>query len=144
MAGVTGNNDSAIAGGAMAGATIGEHIAEGSKAMIDNTFNNNVKVLVKDGDLSDKDIIKNTAQIGMKERWSEGKMVIVGQMAENFKDLANNEELQKQVRESLKEQGVGDDKISKAIDDIIEVQKTKKSEDKKILEKAQKNVKNWK
>lgn len=141
-AGLTGDNKSILAG-TMGGATAVSGIADLAISTGNTVFNNNVKVLVKDGGLTDEGIIKNVAQTGQKEHWSEAKMIQIGKLAEFYPDLANDAKAQKEIKDILKAQGVAQKKLDEAIGDIIKAQTDVKDTSKKLDEKATKKYKNW-
>ncbi len=142
-AGLTGDNKPILAG-AMGGASLGAGIADLAISTGDTIFNNNVKVLVKDGNLQDANIIKNTAQAGKKGDWSEAKMIQIGKLAEAYPALSKGtsremEDTQKQIREILSSQGVSETKQNQLIQDIRSVQtKVNTREDNKIEKELRK------
>ena len=140
-----------VAAGAMAGANTGASFTKSLAEIGDTIFNNNVKIIVKEGEgIKDKDIVKNTAQIAQRERWSEAKMIKVAELAHQFPDLANNKESQKQIQEIMREQGVSEKKLEQVINDVIKTQSgigdlnKKQEQAEKQTEKLQKNMENWK
>ena len=130
-------------GGATAFANLGNSITEISKTKKE-MINNNISTLVKTDQVTDKDIIKGAAQVAVNEKWSEDKMKIVAPLAQKAPNLKGNEELQKQVKEQLKQLGVADKNIDQAIKDIIKVQDKAKELGKKVSDPKNTNVQNWK
>lgn len=143
-AGLTEDNKMIIAG-TLGGASLASSLTDELIKAGDSTFNNNVKILVKADGITDKNIIKNTAEVAKKEGWSEDKMKLVAQMAEKYPNLAKNSEQQRALQEELKAAGIKSEKlIQRAIKDItkvqVDVEKIKNKED----EKSNKNVEKWK
>lgn len=136
-AGLTGDNKPILAG-AMGGASLGAGIADVAISTGDTIFNNNVKVLVKDGNLQDADIIKNTAIAGKKGHWSEAKMLQIGKLAEAYPTLSKGtskemEDTKRQIKEILSSQGVAETKQNQLIQEIKSVQtKVNTSENDKV------------
>lgn len=130
-------------GGATAFANLGDNITEISKTKKE-MINNNISTLVKTDQVTDKDIIKGAAQVAVNEKWSEDKMKIVAPLAQKAPNLKGNEELQKQVKEQLKQLGVADKNIDQAIKDIIKVQDKAKELGKKVSDPKDTNVRDWK
>ena len=144
-AGLTGGDTSKAAlTGAMGGANIGSGVGGTINARGDTVFNNNVKVLVKDGKMENAGIIENTAQIATQRSWSQGKMMAVGQMAEKYPNLKADKEAQKEIKKIMQEQGVAEKKLQQVIDDIIKVQKGVEKADNKLTKNAGKNMEKWK
>lgn len=144
-AGLTADNKMLVAG-TLAGAHVGSSAADNLMKFGDTTYNNNVKVLVKDG-ISNKDIIKNTAQIAQKENWSEDKMKLVAKMAEKYPNLEKDIDKQQEIAKEFREAGLKNDKVIKsAIRDVMRAQKGLDETNKNIKEqdKSDKNIKNWK
>lgn len=144
-AGLTADNKMLLAG-TLGGAHVGSSAADSLMKFGDTTYNNNVKVLVKDG-VSNKDIIKNTAQIAQKENWSEDKMKLVARMAEKYPNLEKDIDKQQEIAKEFKEAGLKNDKVIKsAIRDVMRAQKGLDETNKNIKEekKSDKNIKNWK
>lgn len=134
----------------LAGAVGGAHLASSATGELmkvgDTTFNNNVKVLVKDG-ITNKDIIKNTAQLGQRYNWSEDKMKKVAEMAEKYPNLAKDLDKQQEITKEFKDAGLKNDTLIKsAIKDVIRAQKGLDETNKNIKDqnKSDKNIKNWK
>lgn len=144
-AGLTADNKMLIAG-TLAGAHVGSSAADSLMKFGDTTYNNNIKVLVKDG-ITNKDIIKNTAQIAKSQNWSEDKMKMVARMAEKYPNLEKDIDKQQEIAKEFKEAGLKNDKVIKsAIKDVIRAQKGLDETNKNIKEqnKSDKNIKNWK
>ena len=144
-AGLTGDNKMLLAG-TLAGAHVTAAAAGELMKIGDTTYNNNVKVLVKDG-ISNKDIIKNTAQLGQKYNWSDDKMKLVARMAEKYPNLEKDIDKQQEIAKEFKEAGLKNDKVIKsAIRDVMRAQKGLDETNKNIKEekKSDKNIKNWK
>lgn len=144
-AGLTADNKMLVAG-TLAGAHVGSSVADNLMKFGDTTYNNNVKVLVKDG-VTNKDIIRNTAQIGKKEYWSEDKMKMVAKMAEKYPNLEKDIDKQQELTKEFRDAGLKNDRLIKsAIRDVMRVQKGLDETNKNIKEqnKSDKNIKNWK
>ena len=144
-AGLTADNKMLLAG-TLGGAHVGSSAADSLMKFGDTTYNNNVKVLVKDG-VSNKDIIKNTAQIAQKENWSEDKMKTVAKMAEKYPNLENDINQVEKLTDEFRAAGLKNDKlIQRAINDVRRVQKGLDEKNKNIKDqnKSDKNIKNWK
>lgn len=144
-AGLTADNKMLLAG-TLAGAHVGSSVADSLMKFGDTTYNNNVKVLVKDG-ISNKDIIKNTAQIAQKENWSEDKMKMVAKMAEKYPNLEKDIDKQQELAKEFRDAGLKNDRLIKsAIKDVIRSQKGLDETNKNIKDqnKSDKNIKNWK
>ena len=144
-AGLTGGDTSKAAiAGAMGGANVGSNIASTIMSTGDTIFNNNVKVLVKDGNMTKEDIIKNTAQIATQKHWSESKMTKVGQMAEKYPNSAKDKEAQKEIKKIMEEQGVSKQKLDQVIKDIIQVQSGIEKTGKQASDQVKKDLEKWK
>lgn len=146
VAGATGENKwipTTAMGGATAFASFGDNINEISKTRKE-MINNNISTLVKTDQVDDKDIIRGAAQVAIDEKWSEDKMKIVAPLAQKAPNLKENEELQKQVKEQLKQMGVSNEKINEAIKDIIKVQDKAKELGNKALDQKNTNIQDWK
>ena len=144
-AGLTADNKMLIAG-TLAGAHVGSSAADSLMKFGDTTYNNNIKVLVKDG-ITNKDIIKNTAQIAKSQNWSEDKMKMVAKMAEKYPNLEKDIDKQQELTKEFRDAGLKNDKIIKsAIRDVIKAQEGLDETNKNIKEqnKSDKNIKNWK
>ena len=144
-AGLTADNKMLIAG-TLAGAHIGSSAADSLMKFGDTTYNNNIKVLVKDG-ITNKDIIKNTAQIAKSQNWSEDKMKMVAKMAEKYPNLEKDIDKQQELTKEFRDAGLKNDRLIKsAIRDVMKVQKGLDETNKNTKEqnKSDKNIKNWK
>ena len=144
-AGLTADNKMLIAG-TLAGAHVGSSAADSLMKFGDTTYNNNIKVLVKDG-ITNKDIIKNTAQIAKSQNWSEDKMKMVAKMAEKYPNLEKDIDKQQELTKEFRDAGLKNDRLIKsAIRDVMKVQKGLDETNKNTKEqnKSDKNIKNWK
>lgn len=143
MSAATGENKMMVAT-PLGGASLGAGLAGAKIQAGDSRVNNNIKVLVKEAGIENKNIIKNTAEIAEKEKWSSEKMKLVAQIAEKYPDLQLDKKSQEEVRKILKENGVKSEKlIEKALKDVYKVQ-TKMEQ---LQEKEQENknkVEKWK
>lgn len=142
-AGLTGDSKSILAG-TMGGASVGAGIADFAISTGNTTFNNNVKVLVKKGELTDENIIKNTAQLAQTNHWSQSKMLLIGKLAEAYPELAKDKKSQDEIKKIFEKQGVAQAKWNEGIQNIISVQAKNDVTQKKKENKAQKKLENWK
>ena len=138
MSAATGDNKMMLAT-ALGGASLGAGLAGAKQQTTDTRTGENIKVLVKVAGIKNEEIIKNTAQVAVNEKWSSEKMQLVAKIAESYPDLQKNKDAQKEVKELLKANGVKSEKlIEKALKDVYKVQ-PKQSES-----KNNNNVERWK
>ena len=98
-----------------------------------------IGALVKVAGIKNEEIIKNTAQVAVNEKWSSEKMQLVAKIAESYPDLQKNEKAQKEVKDLLRANGVKSEKlIEKALRDVYKVQP------KQPGNKDNDNVEKWK
>lgn len=139
MSGATGENKMMVAT-PLGTASLGAGLADVRIKSGDAHFNSNVKVLVKESGVNDKNIIKDVAEIAAKENWSEQKMKIVAKAVEDLKTGKRTEE---DINKELRENGIESDKlIKKAWEDINKVRKDMKRIDNQKQKNADK-IKNW-
>lgn len=128
-----------VLGGAHIGATVtADFIKKG-----DEVINNKINTLVKSDLVSNPVIIRQAAEMAKEKGWSDEKMTIIAQMAQDFKDLKNDTQQRKDLNKKLEELGVDKSNANAALQDIIKLQeKVNKLEDKKN-EQKEKERKNW-
>lgn len=122
MSAATGDNKMMIAT-PLGGASLGAGLAGAKQQSTDTRTGENIKVLVKVAGIKNEEIIKNTAQVAVNEKWSSEKMQLVAKIAESYPDLQKNEKAQKEVKDLLRANGVKSEKlIEKALRDVYKVQ----------------------
>lgn len=143
-AGATGKNEM-IPATALGVAHVASNLVESTIKTGDSVFNNNVKVLVNTQGVTNKEIVKNTAQIASQEKWSEDKMKLVAQFAEKYPGLEKDKNAQEEIIDSLKQQGVTSQRLlDKAVKDICRVQKGINRLEQENNDVKKKNIEKWK
>ena len=138
MSAATGDNKMMIAT-PLGGASLGAGLAGAKQQSTDTRTGENIKVLVKVAGIKNEEIIKNTAQVAVNEKWSSEKMQLVAKIAESYPDLQKNEKAQKEVKDLLRANGVKSEKlIEKALRDVYKVQP------KQSGNKDNDNIEKWK
>lgn len=128
-----------VLGGAHIGATVtADFIKKG-----DEVVNNKISTLVKSDLVSNPVIIRQAAEMAKEKGWSDEKMTIIAQMAQDFKDLKNDVQQQKDFNKKLTELGVDKNNANAALKEVIKLQEKVTKIDTKQTTQKEKERKNW-